>query len=492
MKGALAKLFEFEGYAYLYILCIILCITGLMDGYFLGTITGTEQSVANFFKLGEIGSSYIESVHSLVVASPILGCCIGALTSTYIRHALGGKKFVLVLVASLFIISAIGSYHPELLLGKVQRIQPEDSGWGMFISLMFFRALGGFATGISSVVSPLYMTELVPAEKRGKLVSLFYLSMMTGIMLSIIINSLLYKFHTDIYIYQDYMTLIDTGWRHMFIAIAFPAILMFAVVFVLPHSPRELILDGKIKEAKNTFLLLYGPTRSQKIMGEMQESFNSSRVKLFSYGHKVVLLCVGIAFCQQFVGYNTAVYFLPRLISELTGTEGIVAMQITVLLSLLSTFSIVITFVYIDKIGRKPLLIIGTVMMLASILLLVLFATTGFTNLLIMILVMSLYFVGYSLSGGSTCMVYIYEILPNSIRRQGCAFVQTLFWFFNLILVIAYPILYIRNQWIIIAITITTILIALLLVKKLLPETKGMTLEQIGLYWSKMSDTKEQ
>lgn len=491
MKNKLAKLFVFEGYAYMYILTIILCITGMMNGYFLGTIAGTEQTVASFFKLGEIGENYMETVHSIVVASPILGCCLGALLSTFIRRWLGGKKFALILVAFLFIVSAIGSYHPEILTGHLHRVTPEESNWGMFISLMIFRAIGGFAVGVSSVLSPLYMTELVPAEKRGKLVSAFYLFKVLGIMFAFIVNSLLFKYHTEIYLLQDYTTLIDTGWRHMFIAIAFPAILMFAVVFVLPHSPRELILDGKIKEAKNTFLLLYGTTRSQKIMGELQQSFNSSRASLFSYGKKVLILCVGMAFCQQFIGFNTIIYFLPRIVSDLTLTDTLNSIQISTILIMFATLSVVITFIYIDKFGRKPLLIVGTLLILLSFVLLLVFRLSDVNILILNIIPMILYFVGFSISGASTCMVYIYEILPNEIRRSGCSLIQTLSWTFNLIMVIVLPHLYSDNKWIIIIIMTVTTLLAIIITITLLPETKRMTLEEIGEFWSIRENKKK-
>ena len=484
MKNILAKLFVFEGYAYLYILTIILCIIGMMNGYFVGTIAGTEQPVASYFKMGEIGSNYMETIHSLVVAAPILGCCLGAYFSTYIRRWLGGKKYALILTAFLFIISAIGSYHPEILLGKIHRLSPEESGWGVFISLMFFRIIGGIATGISSVLGPMYMTELVPAEKRGKLVTAFYLFNTLGLMFAFLVNSLLYRYHSIIYQLQDFTTLYDTGWRHMFVAIAFLAILMLAVVFVLPHSPRELILDGKIKEAKNTFLLLYGYERSQKIMGELQQSFNVKRVNLFSYGRRVVLLCVGMAFCQQFIGYNVIICFLPRLMSDLTICETATAVQLSVILILMATLSMIVTFIFIDKLGRKPLMVSGTILILISLILIFVFKTIDGINPKLCYIPMALYFIGYPISGGSTCMVYIYEVLPNEIRRQGSSYVQTLSWIFNLVLILFVPHLYANNGWIIYTILILTTITAIAMVIILLPETKGMTLEQIGKYWS--------
>jgi MFS family permease len=156
-----------------------------------------------------------------------------------------------------------------------------------------------------------------------------------------------------------------------------------------------------------------------------------------------------------------------------------------------ATLSVVITFLYIDKFGRKPLLIIGTLLILLSFALLLVFRLLDINSLILNIITMILYFIGFSISGASTCMVYIYEILPNEIRRSGCSLVQTLSWTFNLIMVVVLPHLYSDNKWIIFIIMTATTMLAIIITIKLLPETKRMTLEEIGEFWSVRENKKK-
>ena len=436
-----------------------------MDGYFIASIPTTEQFVYSFFTVGDIKEEYTDFLHILVVASPIIGCIIGALLSSVVRRIFGGKKYALMFASFLIFFAAFGSFHPEIVCFKgVDQILPEDSTWAILNSFVLARIVGGIGVGITSVLIPMYLTELSLEKDRGGMVTFFFLSCFIGMFVSSLVDSYIYKSHTLHIVSNVYSTMIDSGWRQIYIFEAIPAILMIAVTFVLPPSPRELMMDGRNNEAQQVMMLLYGPIKTRTMIADIAESLQSSMhmSKRVKDNRKIFKLCTLSAFCQQFIGFNTILYYLPRLIKNYFHVNHFSAMNI-------------------DKVGRKPLLLVGWSLMLIGLIAIAYIVISGKEfNTLLMLIPLSHYMIGYGISFGSTQSVYILESLPNHIRRRAFTYTQTISWVFTLLSLIIIPPIYLLSKWGTFTITILSTLIYLYVIINMTSETKGLTLEQIN------------
>jgi len=361
---------------------IIVSLGGLLFGFDTAVISGVEQSIQQLFQLSDL-------MHGFTIATALIGTIIGSFTSGYPADKYG-RKPMLFIIAVLFMVSAIGSALSTTIL-----------------QFIIFRLLGGLSIGASSVVAPMYISEISPAKVRGRMTMLFQFNIVFGITIAFFSNYLLR----------------DTGanpWRWMLGVESVPALLYLILLFIIPQSPRFLIKIGKMDEALKV-LSRVEPGDIKRRTEEIQASFQNNviREKLFVKKYsKPILIAFLVAFFNQTTGINGILYYAPRII-ENTGLAGSTSMQQAIAIGFTN---LVFTFVavnLIDRVGRKRLLLIGSV---GTFIFLALTASAFFQNNFSgynIVLYLMGFVAFFAISSGAVIWVLIAEVFPNSVRGKG-------------------------------------------------------------------------
>lgn len=464
--------------AYLIKLTLVATLGGLLFGYDTAVISGTVSSLESFFiapfGLDELSAN---SRLGLVVSSALIGCIIGGLLGGIISKKLGRKKG-LILAAFLFLLSALGSAMPELL------IKPISQGDHTFINVfIFYRIVGGIGVGLASMLSPLYIAEIAPAKIRGKLVSMNQFAIIFGMLVVYFVNYYIAK--------QGDETWLNTiGWRWMFASETIPATIFLFLLFFVPDTPRSLVLKAKPVKALIVLNKVNGPKEARRILSEIHDTLVSRSGKLFSYGLPVIIIGLLLSMFQQFVGINVVLYYAPEIFKSMgSGTDT--ALLQTIVVGGVNLLCTVLAIMTVDKFGRKPLMILGALGMAISMLAL---GTTFFTGSvgLMTLLFMLLYVACFAMSWGPVVWVLLSEIFPNKIRGKAMAVAVAAQWMSNYLVSWTFPIMdknsYLLEKfnhgfayWIYGFMAI----IAALIVWKYVPETKQKSLEDIEGFWIK-------
>ncbi len=334
----------------IYFITIVITLGGLLFGYDTGVINGTQFYFSKYFEL-------TGALKGFIVSSALLGALAGAAGAGLLSKAIGRKRS-LIISAILFAISAWGSGLPDIL--------PES------ISLMvFFRIIGGIAIGIASMNAPMYIAEISPAKNRGTLVTYYQMAVVIGFFVVFLVTYFIGNEMTE---EQN----ISRGWRYMFWSEMVPATLFLVLLFMVPKSPRWLMLKGKEEEAKNILTRIHGKEMANKEFVEIKESIQqegkAEKASIFSKSlFPIIIIGTVLSILQQFTGINAVLYYGADIFEQALGfgKEDILLQQI-----LLATVNLLFTFVAmftVDKLGRKPLLIIGGFGMLIG------FLMMGFT-----------------------------------------------------------------------------------------------------------------
>jgi MFS transporter, SP family, arabinose:H+ symporter len=377
----------------------------------------------------------------------------GKIGSTY------GRKKALILCAVLFLVSAIGSAVPEKL-------------WVFAI----YRLIGGIGLGIASTIAPPYIAESAPAQYRGRLVSLYQLAIVVGIVMVHFMNLMIS--------YQgDQQWNVDFGWRWMFGSEAIPATIFLVLLFFLPESPRWLVQKGKELKALELLQSYLGNTRAQEVMTEIKETLHENRGKLSDFLapalRRVMIIAVLVAVFQQFSGINMIMNF-ATVIFQKTGSGLHMALGQTMTIGIVNFLFTLIAIWLVDKVGRKAMLWVGSLGLAVTL------TTSGYIFYHEMfdgpwaLLSILLYVAFFASTVGPVVWVYVAEIFPNQSRAQGMAIVTLFLWSSNYLNIQVYPMLEkaigTHNCfWLYAVINIFYMLFVLKYVK----ETKGQTLEQI-------------
>lgn len=463
---------------YLIKLTLVATLGGLLFGYDTAVISGTVSSLENFFVLPfGLDETSANARLGFVVSSALIGCVIGGLSGGIISKKLGRKNGLL-LAALLFFISALGSAMPELL------IKPVGEANHTFIYIFIvYRIIGGIGVGLASMLSPLYIAEIAPARIRGRLVSMNQFAIIFGMLVVYFVNYFIAKQGDD--------TWLNTiGWRWMFASETIPAGLFLIMLFFVPDTPRSLVLKSKPEKALQVLNKVNGFDEAKKILSDIQNTVVSHSGKLFSFGKRVIILGVLLSIFQQFVGINVVLYYAPEIFKSMGSGTDTALLQTIVVGAVLLLFT-VLAIVTVDKFGRKPLMILGAVGMAISMFAL---ATSFFTeNMGIPALVfMLLYVACFAMSWGPVVWVLLSEIFPNKIRGKAMAVAVAAQWVSNYLVSWTFPMMdkntYLLEQfnhgfayWIYGFMAI----LAMLLVWKYVPETKGKTLEEMEGFWEK-------
>ena len=448
-----------------YILGITLvsAMGGLLFGYDYVVIGGAKPFYERFFQI--TNSPYLQG---WTMSSALIGCLIGALSSGYFSDRYG-RKLPLITAAALFTIAGIGT-------GSVYQFTP----------FILYRLVGGLGIGLASAISPMYIAEISPAEMRGRLVSINQLTIVIGILAAQVVNYLIadkvLAGATDQMIMQSWNG--QTGWRWMFWASTFPAILFFILSFFIPESPRFMAKSGKWKAANATLERIGGTGYAIQEQKEIEETLQRTGSKidwkvLFSKKvQPVLILGVVLAVFQQWCGINVIFNYAEEVFTSAGYSVGDMLFNIVIT----GTVNLVFTFIamrMVDSWGRRKLMLLGAIGLAVIYFLLGGSYFFGLKGLVILLLVMAA-IATYSMTLAPVTWVILSEIFPNSIRGTAMAIATTSLWIACFVLTYTFPILNkLLNAsgtfWLYAFIC----LIGFLFILKKLPETKGKSLEEI-------------
>ena len=460
--------------AYLFSIVLVAVIGGLLFGYDTAVISGAEKGLQAFFK-GASDFNYTDGLHGFTSSSALIGCIIGAFISGILASSLGRKKTLFV-AGVLFLLSALGSYFPEFLF--FQKGVPTK---GLLIAFNLYRILGGVGVGLASALCPMYIAEVAPASKKGKLVSWNQFAIIFGQLVVYFVNYLIIKSHANDPAVVEWTNQI--GWRVMFLSEAVPAGLFALLILAVPETPRFLVLNYREEEALTVLSNINGEEKAREILAEIKETAVEKKENLLSYGLIVVFIGCMLSVFQQIIGINAVLYFAPRIFESMGVSNN---MLFTVIMGVINiSFTLVAVFT-VEKIGRKPLLITGSLGMALGALGVALSNITTLPAFVPVISIM-LYSACFMFSWGPICWVYIAELFPNTIRSEATAIAVAFQWIFNFIVSSTFVPMYNWSHFFAYALYGVICLIAAVFVWKLVPETKGKTLEDMTGFWRKFT-----
>ncbi len=427
----------------------VAALGGLLFGFDTAVISGAEKSIQDFWDLSGFW-------HGFTVAVALMGTVIGALTAGKPADRFG-RRNALMVVAALYLLSALGSSLSQL-----------------WVPFMIYRFLGGLGVGASSVIGPMYIAEIAPPERRGKLVAMFQFNVVSGILLAYISN------------YIISLLAEANAWRWMFGVEAIPAVLFFAFLFGVPATPRWLILKGQSDKARD-ILKLFNVANLEKQIKTIEDSIYSEKhvqsARLFTKKMRYpIMLAILVAFFNQFSGINAIMYYAPRIF-EVAGVARESALLQSVAIGLTNMIFTLIAINIIDRFGRKKLLLLGAAgltVTLAMVTLDFLVASEPGTIVLIGLIGFIAFF---ALSQGTVIWVFISEIFPNRVRAKGQALGSFTHWAGAAIVSWIFPVFAklgnTTSTGTAFLIFTVIMVVQFIVVYKFFPETKGRSLEQI-------------
>jgi SP family xylose:H+ symportor-like MFS transporter len=377
------------------------------------------------------------------------------------------------LAGFLFFTSALGSGYPEFLF-----FEKGEPTVGLLFMFNFYRVWGGIGVGLASAVAPTYIGEIAPAEIRGRLVSLNQFAIIFGMLVVYFVN-------WGIANGQALEWINSIGWRYMFLSEAVPAGLFFLLLFLVPETPRYLVLSNQNDKALHVLQKInQSKDKAQAILVDIEQSIREvSKGKLFSYGKTVIIIGILLSVFQQFVGINVALYYAPRIFESMGAAKDASMFQ-TIVMGLVNVIFTVVAIMTVDKWGRKPLLITGSIGMAVGMFAvagLAFFDIIGISTLVFIII----YTASFMMSWGPICWVLISEIFPNKIRGQAVAVAVAAQWTANYLISSTYPPMMEFSGAMTYAFYGIMSVFSAIFVWKMVPETKGKTLEEMEKLWKK-------
>lgn len=472
---------------YLYSITMVAVIGGLLFGYDTAVISGAEKGLEGFF-LTATDFHYDKVMHGITSSSALIGCVIGGAVSGYFASLLG-RRNSLRLAAVLFFLSALGSYYPEFLF-----LEYGKAYMSLLLAFNLYRIIGGIGVGLASAICPMYIAEIAPSEIRGTLVSCNQFAIIFGMLVVYFVNYLILGDHTNPIVLKDAATglyslspesdmwTVQKGWRYMFGSEAIPAAAFGLLLFTVPKTPRYLVMTGQHQVALSILEKINGVNKAREILAEIRATATEKTEKLFTYGFAVIFIGIMLSVFQQAIGINAVLYYAPRIF-ESAGAEGGGMMQ-TVIMGIVNILFTVVAIVTVDRFGRKPLLIIGSIGMAVGAFMVAICDNWGIKGI-IPVLSIIVYAAFFMMSWGPICWVLIAEIFPNTIRGQAVAIAVAFQWIFNYLVSSTFPALYDFSPMFAYSLYGIVCVIAALFVWRCVPETKGKTLEEMNALWQK-------
>ena len=428
-----------------------------MFGFDISIISGAVPFIQPYFRWTELQLGW--GVSSLLVGAVIGAFGSGALTDKY------GRKKILIIVALFFALSCAATS-----LAKTPT---------MFILARLF---GGFAVGAASVLSPMYVAEVAPARNRGRLVAVYQLTIVLGILISYIINFWLHD--------------VDNNWRWMFATGIIPSVLFFVGLFFIPESPRWLYKAGRKEEALRVLARIGGEevakNEIQEIAGTFKETKSTVKLgELFKLSNRKVMM-VGfiLAVLVQVSGINTVVDYAPKILMSV-GIEIKNALLQTSLIGLINALFTFVAILFIDKVGRRKLYLIGSMGMTVTLVILAITYYFKMDGIFTLICIMC-FIAFFAACIGPVFWTLVSEIFPNRIRGKALAFASFTQWIFNFLVVLLFP-HFLKTVGGSVTFLFLAIMSALqwLFTYLYVPETKGKSLEEIEQHWIRLYEARK-
>ncbi|MEZ5073003.1 MAG: sugar porter family MFS transporter [Bacteroidales bacterium] len=424
---------------------ITVALGGFLFGFDTAVISGAEQDIQTLWGLNSFQ-------HGLTVSIALIGTVIGALFGGIPSDRIGRKK-TLMWIAILYLISAAGSAL--------------STDWYLF---MTFRFLGGLGVGASSVTAPMYISEISPADRRGRLVAMFQFNVVFGILIAYVSNYFIAGSG-------------PYAWRWMLGVEAVPAIVFLILVLKVPRSPRWLILKKNLVDEARGILELINPDNVEETIRSIQESRHETSRDQHLFRSKMyrlpILLAVLIAFFNQASGINAIIYYAPRIF-EMTGLGQSSALLSTAGIGIVNFLFTLLAMRVIDKFGRKTLMLIGSVGLIVTLgLVSRAFYTESFGGMAVPVFLF-VYIAFFAFSQGAVIWVFISEVFPNEVRAGGQALGSFTHWFMAALVAFLFPSITEKlgggTTFLFFAVMMV---LQLVFVLRLMPETKGKSLEAI-------------
>ena len=478
---------------YLYGIVLVAVLGGLLFGYDTAVISGAEKGLQAYF-LGASDFQYTDFIHGLTCSSALIGCVIGALISGWLANRLG-RKHTLFVAGILFFVSALGSAHPEFPFH-----QHSTATLTVLNSFNYYRIIGGMGVGLASAICPMYIGEIAPAGKRGQLVSWNQFAIIFGQLVVYFVNFLILGSHENPVIESigkgisqvmpesDPWT-IAVCWRYMFASEAIIAAIFTILICFVPESPRYLVMSGKDDKALSVLSKINGMEQAKVILDDIRSTIKVRTEKLFTYGWLVVFIGIMLSVFQQVVGINAVLYYAPRIFGDMGMTNP---MFNTVMMGVVNIIFTLVAIFTVERWGRKPLLISGSIgMAIGAFGVAFTFGVDGM-QLITMISIL-LYSASFMFSWGPICWVLISEIFPNTIRGAATAIAVAAQWIFNFVVSSTFVPMFNMHltagdnfgHWFTYGLYGVMCIVAAIFVWRLVPETKGKSLEDMTRFWKK-------
>lgn len=468
---------------YLYAVTAVAILGGLLFGYDTAVISGAEKGLEAFF-LSATDFQYDKVIHGITSSSALLGCVVGGAISGYFASRLG-RRNSLRLAAVLFFLSALGSFCPEFLF-----FEPNKPTFELLVAFNLYRVLGGLGVGMASAICPMYIAEIAPSNIRGTLVSCNQFAIIFGMLVVYFVNFLIVGDHTNPVLIESAagkvvspdsdMWSVYTGWRYMFGSEAIPASLFGILLFFVPRTPRYLVMIERDDEALKILTKVNGAEQAALILKNIKNTAKEKSEKLLTYGMAVIVIGIMLSVFQQAIGINAVLYYAPRIF-ESAGAEGGGMMQ-TVIMGVINIAFTLVAIFTVDKFGRKPLLIIGSIGMAVGALAVALCDSFALKGIVPVVSVIT-YAAFFMMSWGPICWVLIAEIFPNTIRGKAVAIAVAAQWIFNYIVSSTFPPMYDFSPMFAYGLYAVICALAAIFVWRYVPETKGKSLEDMTAFW---------
>jgi MFS transporter, SP family, xylose:H+ symportor len=448
--------------------CLIAALGGLLFGYDTAVIAGAIGFLRDHFHLDATMKAWAAS-------SALLGCVIGVSVAG-VTSDFGGRKKTLILSGILFLASAIGTALAE-----------------SFNAFVIYRILGGVGVGIASMASPMYIAEVSPSRIRGRMVSVNQFAIISGMLLIYFVNYFVAQG-------RDELWNITTGWRLMFASGIVPSAIFLVLLFTVPESPRWLIERGRLDKGRKILLQIGGPDfadAESKAISAAVANESGKQIRLFAPEMRFVLfLGITLAVLQQVTGINVFLYYAPEIFKQIGSTTDVALLQTIVVGAVNLTFTLLAVWT-VDRLGRKPLMILGAAGMGVSLAAMGLASQFQLVAGWVLVFILG-YIASFALSVGPVTWVILSEIFPNNIRGRALSLATFALWTANFIVSQTFPMMD-EDPWLISQFNhgfpfyvYAVFCVLLVLVVWLgVPETRGKSLEAIEEHWIQKSASKQ-
>ena len=478
---------------YLISIVMVAVLGGLLFGYDTAVISGAEKGLQAFF-MGAEDFQYNDGWHGFTCASALIGCIIGSMLSGVLASR-WGRRNTLIFAGMMFFISALGSMNPEFLF-----FEHGKPVLNLCVMFNIYRVIGGVGVGLASAICPMYIGEVAPSNIRGMLVSWNQFAIIFGQLVVYFVNFLILG-ENEHPIFQMVNGIhqimnpeaaawtIETGWRYMFGSEAVPAGLFALLICMVPETPRYLAMTGREEKALKVLTKINGKQKAEQILYDIKHTVAVKTERLFSYGYMCIFIGIMLSVFQQIIGINAVLYYAPRIFGDMGMGNPMVQ---TVIMGVINILFTLVAIFSVEKLGRKPLLISGSIgMAIGAFGVALTFGKPGL-ELCTAISIM-LYSASFMFSWGPICWVLLSEMFPNTIRGKAMAIAVAFQWIFNWLVSTTFVPLFNMHltegddfgHWFTYGMYGTICVLAALFVWRLVPETKGKTLEDMSRLWRK-------